>query len=255
MMNRFLLIYSILLCSIYSYATESFDSSNILDTIARDYRNFYSSPVCWQFGAGMGIAGIFANTTGDGKIQDWYQSDLRNSRTDNFAKYVKPFGNGRWTLPIYVGAALLDLFSLENEPLYLLSNWGKMSLRAILVGAPPMLVLQKALGASRPYEATSKWRPFADNNAVSGHAFMGAIPFMTAAKLSDNNALKSFFYICSSLTAISRINDHKHYFSQSLLGWWIAFLSVRSLNSKENRNNFALSPAADGFIIHFSMTF
>jgi membrane-associated phospholipid phosphatase len=202
---------------------------------------------------GAGVAALLANTTADGRIQNWYQNEVRYSETDNLAKYVKPFGNGRFTLPVYAGAALLGIVPLESGTVKTVSKWGQMSLRAILVGAPPMLTLQKALGASRPYENTSDWRFFKDNNAVSGHAFMGAIPFMTAARLAENNFIRYSFYLCSSLTALSRINDHKHYFSQSLLGWWIALLSVSSLseNSENRCNRISVYPTSDGFAFHF----
>lgn len=244
----FFLLYT--LNGFYSYV---FAGLNVRHTVSRDFHNFYSAPVCYHLLTGAGVAALLANTSADGRIQNWYQNEVRYSETDNFAKYVKPFGNGRFTLPVYAGAALLGLLPYESGALKTISKWGQMSLRAVLVGAPPMLILQKALGASRPYENTSDWRFLKDNNAVSGHAFMGAIPFMTAAHLAENDFIKSCFYLGSTLTAISRINDHKHYFSQSLLGWWIALMSVRSLSdySVNHNNKISVYPTYAGFAFQF----
>ncbi len=93
-------------------------------------------------------------------------------------------------------------------------------LRSILVGGPPLLVLQWATGGARPTETdeSSEWRPFHDNNGVSGHSFMGAIPFLSAAKMADNIWIKGSFYAASTLPGISRVNDDAHYFSQAFLG-------------------------------------
>ena len=69
-----------------------------------------------------------------------------------------------------------------------LGEWGDRSLRGVLLGTPPLLITQRLLGGSRPGEnrEASEWQPFEDNNAVSGHAFMGAIPFLTAMQMTDD---------------------------------------------------------------------
>ena len=43
-----------------------------------------------------------------------------------------------------------------------------------------------ATGASRPADGQgSHWHMFNDNNGVSGHAFIGAIPFLAAAEMVE----------------------------------------------------------------------
>ena len=105
-----------------------------------------------------------------------------------------------------------------------------------------MLLLQRALGASRPDEAGSHWQSFNDSNGVSGHSFMGAVPFLTAAEMIDNSYLKYTLYLGSTLAGLSRINDNDHYFSQAVLGWWIAYLSVNSTD-RTDRRKVIISPA------------
>lgn len=227
----FLLISAILFASDKSEESLVEKTKNI---IWQDYVHFYSPPnLRYTFG-GIFISGIFANTSFDGRIRNWFQESVRNDPTDQFSKVVKPIGNTYEPLSIYAGITLLGRLTKHTTIGSVVYEWGSNSLRAIIVGAPAVGVLQFTLGASRPNEGGSGWRPFHDNNAVSGHAFMGAIPFLTISRMIEPVYFKTLFYIGSTATAISRINDNKHYFSQTLAGWWIAYLAVNSLNIEKD---------------------
>ena len=219
------------------------------DTIYEDYRNFYAVENLEYLAIGIGIAGVLANTSIDGEVQGWDQGSLRDGDTDNFSRAVKPFGDGEITVPVYLGAAIFGELTKDIEAGSTTGEWGKRSLRTILVGAPPMLLLQRSLGASRPKEDDSHWRPLNDDNGVSGHSFMGAVPFITAAKMTENPYLKYFFYLGSTLTGWSRINDNSHYFSQAALGWWMAYLAADCGEKGEaEKKKVVITPApvADG---------
>jgi membrane-associated phospholipid phosphatase len=82
----------------------------------------------------------------------------------------------------------------------------------------------------------SYWQPFRHANAVSGHAFMGAVPFITAAQMTDRPCVKGLLYALSGFTAWSRVNDDAHYLSQVLLGWYVAYLSVRAVSTTEAKS-------------------
>ena len=117
--------------------------------------------------------------------------------------------------------------------------------RAYFIGAPVLLVTQFATGGSRPKEniSESHWKPFDDNNGVSGHAFIGAVPFLTLAQMYDNSAIKYLAYAGSFLTAWSRINDDSHYFSQAALGWYLAYESVDAVFDRGAKaKNFSVVP-------------
>jgi hypothetical protein len=99
------------------------------------------------------------------------------------------------------------------------------------VGEPALILLQKATGASRPEEMRgSRWEPFSDDNGVSGHSFIGAIPFLSAASMTDRWYLRYPLIIASMLPAWARFHKDDHYFSQSLAGWWLAYRSVESVS-------------------------
>ncbi len=124
-------------------------------------------------------------------------------------------------------------------------DFGKRVTRSYLVGAPPMLLMQSVLGGSRPGENSvgSQWKPFDDDNAVSGHAFIGAVPFITAAKMTENPWAKGVFYACSVLTPWSRVNDDSHYMSQAILGWWMAYLACNAVDDTQRESrSMTLTP-------------
>ena len=91
-----------------------------------------------------------------------------------------------------------------------------------------MLLMQCVTGGSRPGEtsAGSRWKPFSDNNGVSGHAFIGGLVFIDAAKMTDNPWLKTGFYACSFYPPGRASMTMRHYTSQALLGWWMAYCAA-----------------------------
>jgi hypothetical protein len=231
-------------------SAQSNSGINWKDEFAADYKNFYSWSGLSKLALGIGYAGFYANTSFDQEIQNCYNDYLKSRTTDNISKIVKPFGDGLITVPVYLMAIVIGELEKDTPIGSTIGAWGQRCSRSILVGAPPVLLLQVALGASRPNEGkNSHWHPFKDNNGVSGHSFMGSVPFLAAAKMTDNRFLKYPLYVGSTLTGLSRINDKKHYFSQAVLGWWIAFLAMNSVAG----NKLIFAPSADGIgvLIYF----
>ena len=223
-----------------------------------DHGNFYSWVTMRDLLLGIGAGSILANTSLDDGFQDWYQDDVRSSGTDDFAVFSKTFGEGQFIIPAVAGLAVMGAMCDHTHCGDLTKDFGCRSTRAYLVGAPPMLLLQFTLGGSRPGEASygSRWQPFEDVNSVSGHAFVGAVPFISAAKMTDNRFLKGGLYLCSTFTAWSRVNDDNHYLSQACLGWWIAYLACRAVDDTEvNDEHFTLSPIVSADMVGVGAVF
>jgi hypothetical protein len=224
------------------------DLANIKD----DYKYFYlSKNNLIQLGIGVGFAGLFANTSMDGDIQEFYQDNVRSDGTDDLSKILKVPGDIFITMPVLLGTYLIFNESSAGE-------WAQKSLRAFIVGAPAGLLLQRVTGASGPSEGDSKWRLFDDANGLSGHSFIGAVPFIIAAKMNENIYMKGVLYGLSVLPALSRINDNKHYFSQTALGWYLAFLSCNAVEKTNMRKEtkFAIVPLSDkGLFITINRSF
>jgi K+ transporter len=110
------------------------------------------------------------------------------------------------------------------------------------------------LGADRPSEGgSSAWMPFHSRHGVSAHAFIGGVPFMTAANMAGNVYVKAALYGMSTLTGLSRINDDQHYLSQAALGWYIAYLSSRVVEKgddpRQGRLHFSASSIPGGWLV------
>ena len=134
-----------------------------------------------------------------------------------------------------------------------IDSWGVNASRAYITGLPAMWAMQFTTGASRPGETPegSVWRPFNDGHGVSGHAFVGAVPFLTIAYMNPDNAyIKYPAYLASAAAALSRINDDAHFPSQAVLGWYMAWEAVDAVfDNNQNRKGFTVTPMVglDGF--------
>ncbi|MGA2067093.1 MAG: hypothetical protein ABSG86_19095 [Thermoguttaceae bacterium] len=205
--------------------------------ICGDYANYYSLPNAIKLAAGLGIAAGLSSSDLDGEIATWYQTRIRTPGTDRVANFVRPFGEGQYTIPVAAGLALLnDTGWLDDRPvLSELGQWGDRVARAYLVGGPPMLAMQYLTGGSRPRDVGghSSWQPFSASNGVSGDAFMSTCMFISAADMTEQPLGKGFFYACSFVVPWERIDLNAHFFSQAALGWWMAYLACDAVNSTE----------------------
>jgi hypothetical protein len=215
--------------------------------IGEDYRNYYTPKNLGLLALGIGLAAPLANTSADESIRRWYQRKVRGETTGEFAQAVNYPGQFWVVVPACLEMAALTGKAGENyfndAGLY---EWSNRSLRAILVGVPPMLAMYVTLGASRPDRNDSRWHPFQDIHGVSGHTFMGAVPFLTAAEMTDDPLLKVPLYAGSFLTGWARIDNDRHYFSQMALGWWMAYLAVRRVSDTQAAHHcWTILPCCD----------
>ena len=134
----------------------------MLSDIRFDYRNFYSARSLLWLGAGIGVAGILANTSVDQHFRNWYQDDVRAHESDQIHNDIAWLGNGGIMLPIWLGTSFVFTpFEEYSQTAHLIGTWGRKSTRAFLVGGPMLLALQYGLGAHRPSaDLDSHWHPF-----------------------------------------------------------------------------------------------
>jgi hypothetical protein len=215
-----------------------------LDLAVDDYRNYYSPRGLGGLALGIGLAAPLANTQADIAVRNWYQDKIRSSAANRAADVITYAGQLWLVLPVGLEAAAwmghaADDYRTDGG----LYEWSNRCLRSILVGVPPMVSLYVILGSSRPDRHDSAWHPFEDIHGVSGHTFMGALPFLTAAAMTDNNLLKGSLFLGSFLTGWARINNDRHYLSQVALGWWMACLSVTSVDETNwARRSWSIAP-------------
>ncbi len=153
----------------------------------------------------------------DADIQKTMQ-DHRSTTTDELSKMVKPLGDGRIVVPVFIGVSIvggvLQVPSLVNLGL---TTLGALSLDGILTGT-----LQAALGRQRPYKGKgpTSYDPFSEGGSFpSGHT---SVVFNVATILSSQyksyGIIPVFSYSLAGLVGFSRINDNKHFASDVLAG-------------------------------------
>jgi len=222
------------------------------EAVKTDFGNFYlDRGNLTRLGIGVAGAAVFANTGMDQYIRDKYQSSTRSHVTDQATKIFNISGSevALVLAPAYLGAYGVGKW-LHNPTMM---EWATNSFRATIVGGPALLVLGAATGADRPDEGDSNWGSYQNFHGVSGHTYFVAVPFITAAKMSENPYQKAILYGFSTFAGLSRINDDQHYFSQVALGWFLAYLSCavveKGTDRQEGRAHVQLAPVPKGLAI------
>lgn len=222
--------------------------SSLWNGIRSDYANFYHRRNLPLALTALGVGAWMANTDVDQSILDHIQQEITFGQSDEYYEFIgenKFFGEGYYLVPVYAGSALLGNQMIPDTRFgATLGEWGERSFRSVLVGFPPLVVAQHVLGASRPNETHegSEWQFLQDNNGVSGHSFMGAIPFLTAANMTRNRFARAFLIGASTVPALSRITENGHFPSQALLGWTLAVISTQSVERSIHPSDLRIQP-------------
>ena len=204
--------------------------------VLEDYRNFYDCESLVCLTAAFGAGALMANTGFDVTMQNAWMKGVEPTGMGSFFSGCKVLGEGMYALPVFATAAATGLVFEGNPTGDVVGEWGSRSLRMFVVGGPPLYAMQWVTGGSRPGDNPpdgSRWHMFNDNNGVSGHAFVGAIPFLAAADMVESPLLKGTLYVCSTFVGFSRMTDNAHYPSQIFLGWYLAWASARAVSATE----------------------
>ncbi len=189
-----------------------------------------------RWGGAVSVAALLAYSGADEAIQRWHRGAVKRPRTDRLAATLHFFGERFW-VGVWAVAALVDA-RLRTTPV---SRWGRRVFTAFLVGLPCLWLTQRLLGGSRPGERPHgpRFAPLADDNAASGHTFVSATPLLVLARSSSRPWVRALSGLASPLGGWSRLNDDKHYLSQVLLGYVLAWAAAETATSP------AASPAGD----------
>lgn len=218
------------------------------------WRRAYGRRAFLRLGLALGAAAVLAYSGADEAIERWHselvdtrelraenqrialreagrEDEARRIHTDDYpsspsdyvARAAKPWGEREHFL-VWGLAGLVD-WLWRSSPA---SRWARANFEAMCVGLPMLWTVQRVLGSNRPtnHDGSPRWRPFQHANSASGHAFIGAIPFWNLARRLHAGWARGLAGFVGTLTGWSRINDRKHYLSQVLLGWTIAWNAV-----------------------------
>lgn len=190
------------------------------------WRRNYGRRSFLRLGGAAVVAGALIYSGADELAEGYHASQLRSAATDRAAGVLKFFGERFWFLN-WLLVGVVDAW-WHSGPF---SRWGRANLEAMVVGLPLLWTVQRGLGANRPSsdEGSPRWRPLAADNSASGHTFIAAVPWLNLAARNRHLPVKYLGRLASLATGWSRLNDRKHYLSQILLGWTIAYNAVAAV--------------------------
>lgn len=190
------------------------------------WRRNYGRRSFLRLGGSVVVAAALIYSGADTAAEGYHSRRVRTAGTDRAAGVLKFFGERFWFLNwLLVGA--VDAW-WHSGPF---SRWGRANFEAMVVGLPLLWTVQRGLGANRPSseDGSPRWRPLAAANSASGHTFISAVPWLTLAARNPHLPAKYLGRAASVATGWSRLNDRKHYLSQILLGWTIAYNAVAAV--------------------------
>jgi membrane-associated phospholipid phosphatase len=169
----------------------------------------------------IGIPMIF-----DADIQRAVQGH-RSTITDELSKMVKPLGDGRLIVPVFIGVSVLGgVLQVPSLVSLGLTTLGALSLDGLLTGT-----LQAVLGRQRPFKGKgpNSYDPFREGGSFpSGHT---SVAFNVATVLSTQyksyGVVPALSYSLAGLVGFSRINDNKHFASDVLAGAVVGIMTAR----------------------------
>ena len=194
----------------------------------RHYKRMYSRRNFLKLGGAVAGAAVLAYSGADEAVEEWHAENVVSPTTNRMSDVLHEFGERYW-FGVWAAFAAVD-WAVGSSPL---SRWGRQSFAAMVVGLPTLWSVQRVFGGARPKDHTHgpRFVPFADDNTASGHTFIGAIPWLVLAKRWGAPAPRTVAYFLSPWVGWSRMNDHKHYLSQVLLGYGIAWEAVNTVET------------------------
>lgn len=198
----------------------------LFEGTGRHWRRNYSRRSFLRLGGGILAAGVLAYSGLDEALESFHTGTVRSSATDRVSHFLKVFGERFWFVN-WALVAVVDAWLRTNA----FSRWGRKNFEAMVVGLPTLWTVQRTLGANRPSsrDGSPRWRPMKADNSASGHTFIAAVPWLTLAARSGRKQVRVPAWVGSWLTGWSRVNDRKHYISQVILGWIIAWNAVAAV--------------------------
>lgn len=229
-----------------------------------DVYEIVKSPLSWEGRDWLRLTGVLGAGAVlyafDQKIYDWSQ-DRRTPSTEDWASVGSFFGNGLFLgsviSALYISGEIFDKRDLRKTALLSLESW--------LTAGAFVLAMKAIMGRARPYTGLDPnyFKPFIFESGYhsfpSGHA---ASAFAVAAVIADQTdfiLIDVLAYSMSTLTAVARVHESKHWPSDVFIGAALGYFigkKISSLHSEKAKKNvqigFSLSPYARGLAINIS---
>lgn len=224
----------------------------------------YSSPFHWgktdweKAGIIFGITlALYKNDT---KIQNWFQ-DHRSGTSNSISNFVRSFGEGTVLLPL----SALYIYGCQTDD-ERARRTALLSLESFIESGLVTTTLKYAGHRSRPYTGDSydTWGGpglSTDDSRLSfpsGHSMCAfAVATIVAEEYRDEPLVPVLSYGMATLTALSRINDNKHWASDVFFGSVVGYFTAKRLLDRHPSDNstWTVAPAMDGQDMGFAVTY
>jgi membrane-associated phospholipid phosphatase len=239
-------------------------NGEFLAGFGRDVLAVVSSPGSWQGKDWLHLTAVLG--TGavlyafDEKIHDWSQ-DRRTPATEDWADFGSFLGNGFFLggliTSLYAGGEIFDERSLRKTALLSLESW--------LTAGAFVLGFKAILGRARPYTGMGArhFEPFSFSSQYyalpSGHAASIFAVASVIADQTDDILVDVLAYSVSTLVAVSRVHQSKHWASDVFIGAAIGYFvgkKICSLHREEDKKSvqlgFSLGPHRKGLTLTYS---
>jgi membrane-associated phospholipid phosphatase len=173
------------------------------------------------------VAGLLfgAAMLGDRGIREGAQ-EFRGNTTNSFATVGNTFGEWTVVVPALSAGYLAGVISGSNDLKRVMLHAGAAA--ALATGLSSSL--KYTIGRTRPPFAgdPDQFRPFSGSNSFpSGHTATAFAIATAIADETDDGWSDYLLYGAATLTAVSRINDDRHWASDVLIGGLIGHLSAK----------------------------
>jgi len=196
----------------------------------------------------------------DQKIHDWSQ-EPHTPETEDWARFGSSLGNGLFLggliTSLYLGGEIFDERGLRKTALLSLESW--MTAGALVIGLKAIFERARPYTGKgshhyKPFSFSSGYHSFPSGHAASAFAVATVIAGQTEFILADVLA-----YSLSTLVAVSRVHESKHWASDIFIGAAIGYFigkKICSLHRDQDEKNvqlgFCLSPNVKGLTIKLS---
>jgi len=212
-----------------------------------DTRDILTSPLRWGK-SGWIKASIAAGITlglysYDQEIQDWVQ-DHRNGASDEIANYAEPFGNGMFILPSLGGVYLYSRLYKDERA----GRVALLGLKSVIISGLITNTIKFAGHRHRPDSGDGHdvWDgpgvSASDLSFPSGHATSAfSLASVIASEYEDKAYVPPLSYGIAALTALSRVNDNKHWASDVFMGSVIGYATGKTIYALQRSRNTNLA--------------
>jgi membrane-associated phospholipid phosphatase len=248
-----------------SLGAQTPDSAAVADTSleAAQVHVLAQAHVVRWYEAAAAVGGVGALMLVDEPMQRFFQQHVRSNASNDISGVFRQEGEA----PYYAGVSLgvLGAGIITGKPG--LRRAGARLVAAVSISAAEMEIIKRVVGRSRPNEGVGafSFHPFTSLKDSTGLETRGAMPsghvtaaFAVATSLADDihRPLASvLLYTAATGTAFARINDNRHWLSDTAMGAVLGIFTAKVVNGRWRVFGFHLpgllvTPSRAGFEWH-----